>query len=77
MNHPRRLELSPSPGDVSDGRIVMAAIARRAAMTEGQLYTAVIAVLAVLLLTLTGLPNAASRDMPPIPVTVPSGEVAP
>lgn len=77
MTDAQRLELNPAPDGASDAPNVMASIARRAAMTEGQLYTAVIAVLATLLLTLTGLPNAAERAAPPPPVTAPNGEVAP
>lgn len=37
---------------------VMGLIAKRVRMTEGQLYTIVILAALVLLLTLTGLPNA-------------------
>ncbi len=61
----------------SASRGMMATLARRAAMTEGQLYTVVIAVLAVLLLTLTGLPNDAPRDPGQVPGRSPAGEVAP
>ena len=48
-------------------------MARKARMTEGQLYTVVVVALAVLLLTLTGLPNAHRRDQPDTPVSAGSG----
>jgi hypothetical protein len=41
-----------------DHATVMGLLAKRVRMTEGQLYTAVLAVAIALLLTLTGLPNA-------------------
>lgn len=56
---------------------VMAPLAHRATMTEGQLYTAVIAVLAVILLTLTGLPDAAERETRPAPTSGSIEEVVP
>jgi hypothetical protein len=52
--------------------VVMAMLARRAGMTEGQLYTAVIAVLVVVVLTLTGLPAAHDLADPTGVVTVPA-----
>lgn len=49
MNAPDRTPLSPT---------IVGLLAERLRMTEGQLYTVVLAALAVLLMTLTGLPNA-------------------
>lgn len=42
----------------SDDVVLMAALATRLRMTEGQVYTAIVGVLVVLLLTVTGLPRA-------------------
>lgn len=54
----------------------MAMLAGRVGMTEGQLYTAVIAVLVVVVLTLTGLPAAHdladSTGAAPVPAPPPS-----
>lgn len=44
--------------DISQESTIMGRIARRLRMTEGQLYSAVLIVLVVTLLTLTGLPTA-------------------
>ena len=53
-------------------------IATRVHMTEGQLYTAILAIVAAVLLTLTGLPNAhrtTGSSTPPAPaVTVAPSE---
>jgi hypothetical protein len=46
----------------TDDEPLMAILARRARMTEGQLYTAVLVVVLVALLSLTGLPNAHRRS---------------
>ena len=40
----------------------MGAVARRLGMTEGQLYTTILAALLLALLSLTGLPNAHQRS---------------
>jgi hypothetical protein len=55
----RSFEL-PEPEDRS--HTVTGAIAHRLRMTEGQLYTVVLAFLFVALLLLTGLPNAYRTD---------------
>lgn len=41
-----------------DDVVLMAALATRLRMTEGQVYTAIVGALVVLLLTVTGLPRA-------------------
>jgi hypothetical protein len=46
---------------MSTGEPRLAALSRRLHMTEGQLYTTVLAALLVALLSLTGLPNAHQR----------------
>ena len=51
------LDTEPPAGDVT----VMGVLAARMRMTEGQLYTALIAVIMAVLLALTGLPNAHQR----------------
>ena len=65
---------------------MMGRLAGRLRMTEGQLDTAILAVLFVLLLSLTGLPTAerapstgtGAGDVPVLPVTsVPPAEGAP
>jgi hypothetical protein len=61
---------APSSGDPT----IVGLLSRKARMTEGQLYTVVLVALAVLLLTLTGLPNAHRRDRTDTPaVTAPTG----
>ena len=59
----------PRDRDLDDG-VIMAVLARRVGMTEGQLYTTVIAALVVAALTLTGLPGAHDLEDP-------TGAVAP
>jgi hypothetical protein len=56
-------------------RTVAGLIASRVRMTEGQLYTAVLAIIAAVLLTITGLPNA-HRNASPAQVapSVPSAQ---
>ena len=52
---------APTPeGERPDGDdgVIMAMLARRAGMTEGQLYTVDLTALLVAVLTLTGLPGA-------------------
>lgn len=55
---------APPPVDVEhrEAPTVMGLLAERARMTEGQLYTAVIALAVALLLTVTGLPTAHQRS---------------
>ena len=62
----------------------MEQLAHRARMTEGQLYTTILTVLVVLLLSLTGLPTAEhARSFTtdgigaPTPATIPAPEVDP
>lgn len=47
--------------DEPGGPTVMGLLAGRAGMTEGQLYSAVIAVVVAILLTVTGVPTAHQR----------------
>ena len=47
---------------------IMAILAHRLRMTEGQLYTAVLVVLLAVILTLTGLPSA-HQTVPAIPIS--------
>jgi hypothetical protein len=55
--------MTPDPTPpTTDRQPVMARIAARLRMTEGQLYTAVLAAVVVILLSLTGLPNARQRS---------------
>lgn len=76
MNTPTLHGSATSPPHLT-ASTVMGPLASRARMTEGQLYTTVIAVLAVLLLTLTGLPGS-GREATPAPVeSSPAGTVAP
>lgn len=71
----RSFEL-PEPEDRS--RTVPGAIANRLRMTEGQLYTAVLALLFVAALLLTGLPGAHKLDTGGDGIVVPPpAEVAP
>ena len=65
---------------------LMGSLARRVRMTEGQLYTAIIAVAFALLLSLTGLPGAHQRPeddllsgggVPVLSVTTTTTEEAP
>ena len=44
------------------GPTIIGLVAAKWRMTEGQVYTVVLAALAVVLLTLTGLPNAHKTD---------------
>lgn len=53
--------MSDTDTTVEEDPTIMGLIAGRLRMTEGQLYTAVIAVAIALLLTLTGLPTAHER----------------
>lgn len=56
-------ELMPTTDDAAAIRpTVMGLLAERCGMTEGQLYTAVIALAVALLLTVTGLPAAHQRS---------------
>jgi hypothetical protein len=70
---------SASGASLGEEPTVMGLLARRVDMTEGQLYTTIIVVLAVALLTLTGMPGAGrADDATPFPSgTASSGEVAP
>ncbi|HLT15551.1 MAG TPA: hypothetical protein VK007_02520 [Acidimicrobiales bacterium] len=68
----------PRHQDLDDG-VVMAVLARRLGMTEGQLYTTVIAALVVAVLTLTGLPGAHDLEDPtgaPAPPPAPTTTAA-
>jgi hypothetical protein len=64
--------VSEAEGDIT----VAALLAARVHMTEGRLYTAVLAVVAAVLLTITGLPNAHRTTMKPTqaPPTVIPGQ---
>ncbi|HEY1831642.1 MAG TPA: hypothetical protein VGG38_15515 [Acidimicrobiales bacterium] len=54
------------PQDPLAGVSLMGVLAARIRMTEGQLYTVLIALLLALLLTLTGLPNAHKSSGTPL-----------
>ncbi len=54
--------MTPDDGPRPDQPALMALLAERLRMTEGQLYTAVLGLALVVLLSLTGLPHAHQRD---------------
>jgi hypothetical protein len=59
-----------------DAPTVMGLLAERSRMSEGQLYTIVVGAIVVLLLSVTGLPNAHRSDAGTTPTLAPAAPVA-